>query len=87
MTYDLYIKELDLDVELDCRLISCNDGIGSYEYWGSKEYDKGEDYLDIDEMTWDKTLYTEEENNIIDQYIKDNRDKITEKALKDYDPY
>lgn len=27
-----------------------NDGIGHYEYWGAKCYDKGTDYVDIDDI-------------------------------------
>ena len=61
MSHDL---ELD-SVEVDGRYFSAtasydveweNDGIGSYEYWGAKGYDKGNTYavvedFDIDELT------------------------------------
>lgn len=33
-----FAAEVDFDVEWD------NDGIGAYEYWGAKCYDKGTDY-------------------------------------------
>lgn len=89
MTYELYIEKHDLEVTLDCNVISCNDGIGSYEYWGSKEYDSGYSYPDIDEMTWDKTQFTDEQNEIIENEINSNWDKITTDALKNFDtnPY
>ncbi len=34
----------DLFVEVD-DIVWDNDGIGSYEYWGFKGYDKGRDYI------------------------------------------
>ena len=84
--YEYYIEENDIEVLLECSIISENSGIGSYEYWGSQEYDAGEDYLIVEEMTWDKTLYTEEENNIIQEEINKNWDKISEKVLEKFDP-
>jgi hypothetical protein len=42
-----------------------NDGIGAYEYWGQKCYDRGTDYLHLEELNWDKNLYTEEQNKLI----------------------
>jgi hypothetical protein len=53
-----------------------NDGIGSYEYWGIKGYDKGQDYWMVEEITWDKEKYTEEQNKIIEKYLEDNWDEI-----------
>lgn len=87
VAHDLYIEELDIEVELYCSLITENDGIGGYEYMGHKEYDAGEDYLVVEEMTWDKSLYTEEENKIIQEEINKNWDKISEKVIDNFDPY
>lgn len=87
MTYDLYIEELDLEIELDCHVTSENNGIGSYEYWGSKGYDAGSTYPIVDRFEWDRKLYTEEQNELIDKYIIDNWDNIEGKALKNFDPY
>lgn len=86
MTYDLYIEELDLEIELDYHLRTENNGIGSYEYWGSKEYDAGEDYLVLDDVEWDKSLYTNEQNELIDKYIVEHWDKIEEEILNKFDP-
>jgi len=49
-----------------------NDGIGAYEYWGSKSYDSGSDYLNLEELNWDKTLYTEEQNKLILDWVNEN---------------
>jgi hypothetical protein len=46
-----------------------NDGIGSYEYWGHKCYDRGTDYLQLEEIHWDKSLYSEEQNNLIWDWV------------------
>lgn len=87
VSYELEIEKHELIVNLDCNVISCNDGIGSYEYMGHREYDAGEDYADIDEITWDKSEYTDKENEIIQEEVNKQWDRIVEKALKDFDPY
>lgn len=49
-----------------------NDGIGSYEYWGFREYDHGHDYLSFesaDDPTWNESKHTQEENNIIQEFM------------------
>lgn len=87
MTYDLYIKELDLEVELDCHVTSESTGIGSYEYWGQRGYDAGFTYPVIEQFEWDKSLYTDEQNELIDKYIIENWNEIEGGALKNFDPY
>lgn len=86
MTYDLYIEELDLEIELDYHISKENSGIGSYEYWGSREYDAGHDYYVIENFEWDKSLYTAEQNEFIDKYLIENHDKIEEEILDKFDP-
>ena len=86
LNYDLYIEEHDIEVQLDCECITENSGIGSYEYWGSKEYDAGEDYLVCENITWNKNEFTEEQNNIIEKYVKEHFDEIADEAIDDFDP-
>jgi len=38
-----------------------NDGIGPYEYWGAKGFDRGVDYVVIDDYSYDTTGMTPEE--------------------------
>lgn len=54
-----------------------NSGIGSYEFWGFKDYDKGHDY--VDEIQWDTDLYTDIENDLIREYVIDNFDSIAKR--------
>jgi hypothetical protein len=49
-----------------------NDGIGSYEYFGARGYDSGTDYLYLEELNWDKSLYTEEQNKLIWDWVNKN---------------
>lgn len=78
-----------ISVELDCELSWENNGIGGYEFWGMKGYDKGEDYLVVDSEDWDRNKYTEEENTLIAKYVSDNFEDIeklaTEKGYKSRD--
>jgi hypothetical protein len=52
-------------------------GIGSYEFWGSVEYDKGQPY--VDEIVWDESLYSSNENQIIHDYVSDNFQELAKK--------
>lgn len=51
-----------------------NDGIGAYEYWGAKGYDRGHDYVSIEyygDPTWNESDYTEDENRVINEFRND----------------
>jgi len=70
LTITIENGEDSFDVQLDGTLEKQNDGIGSYEYWGQKCYDRGEDYYILEDFpTWDKSLYSFEQNWIIAIYI------------------
>ena len=75
-----FIKGRDLRVTYTKE--RCNDGIGSYEFWGSKGYDSGTDYWEIDNIEWDKSKWTDAENKVIEQYINCNLEKLTEKIIE-----
>lgn len=63
-------------VEFDGEPYTESSGIGSYEYWGQKCYDRGIDYLVCDNCDWDHTLYTDEQNKTIAKFASDNYDRI-----------
>jgi hypothetical protein len=52
-----------------------NLGIGSYEFWGIRGSDNRYGY-EVDDISWDKTLFTEEQNDVIDEWIGNNTEKI-----------
>jgi len=57
-----------------------NDGIGSYEYWGMKGYDAGQDYPVLNDFPeWDKSIYTESENWLIAIHLITNLQRIEER--------
>jgi hypothetical protein len=88
--YKTTIEGIDGEVELTADLHWENSGIGWYQFGSATEFDAGQDYLELDDLSWDKTLYTEEQNKIIGEYIDKNMDElntiIPEKAEDDYDP-
>ena len=43
-----------MDIEYDVEW--SNDGIGYYEYWGSKEYDAGHDYAEVTDYAIDNLV-------------------------------
>ena len=63
-----------------------NDGIGAYEYWGSKGFDKGNDYVEIYDVDWDKTGYTPEEVEIVEAAIDDNMEAWATQIEGEFEP-
>jgi hypothetical protein len=88
--YKTKIEGIEGEVELTADLHWENSGIGWYQFGSATEFDAGQNYLELDDLSWDKTLYTEEQNKIIGEYIDKNMDElntiIPEKAEDDYDP-
>jgi len=71
-----------VEIDVDCEFSIANDGIGPYEYWGSKEVDKGVDYAEIDNTDWDKTGFTAEEIDLIEKAIDKKLDDWAEKIME-----
>ena len=72
LTDDIELIELD-DIEFEGEPQWENDGIGSYEYWGSRGYDNGRDYVSFEQNglpTWDKSKYNDDENEAIELYTQ-----------------
>jgi len=76
---DYYCK----DVEFTAEPEYINDGIGSYEYWGQNCYDKGNTYISCENsgITWDKSLYTDYENEVIQSEF----DRIDQEICDQYE--
>lgn len=64
-----------------------NNGIGSYEYGGVRGYDKGQDYVTMDEdATWDRENFTDSQNATIASWYKDphNSEKVNSAICEKY---
>lgn len=62
-----------------------NDGIGSYEAWGFKGFDRGRDYIAMeDDAVWDEKYFTERQNEVIRDFYKKNIDMIHGKICEKY---
>lgn len=72
-------KEIKVKVDISTYF----DGIGPYEYWGSKGYDKGNLCFDINEIIYDKAELTEDEISQIEEEIASQnfREIVLEKHL------
>jgi len=69
---DIVIEKLEIDgkhyrVEATIGYSFENDGIGSYEYWGAKGFDKGDDYAIAEEVSI--TAYLLVDNNEVEKVI------------------
>jgi len=58
-------------------------GIGSYEFWGAKGYDSHWVW-ELEDAQWDKSLYTPEENKIINQWLTENFKEVSEAIIKNH---
>lgn len=66
--YDKEDNEKEIEVTVDISVYF--DGIGPYEYWGQKGYDKGDICIDINSTTYSKEGLTKEEIQQIEDYFK-----------------
>jgi wyosine [tRNA(Phe)-imidazoG37] synthetase (radical SAM superfamily) len=57
----------------DCKMVDV--GIGSYEFWGSKGHDQRME-AECEDIYWDETKYSGEENLIINKYLDENFEDI-----------
>ena len=60
---DIDGETFNVKLVANCSIV--NDGIGAYEYHGSKEYDEGQTYVKADSIRWQHDLYTLQENEVI----------------------
>lgn len=74
-TLSIYLesRDQDIDIDVDVEFEILNNGIGAYEYWGQKCYDKGTDYLKVIGVEWDKTGFTSEEVALIEAKIEEEK--------------
>jgi hypothetical protein len=83
----VWIKEFDeagkdeCEVEFEGYPKVVDNGIGKYEFWGSIGYDS-QLSVECEEVTWDETLYTKEENEIIEKY----EEEAAEELCKNFEP-
>lgn len=81
--FDKEENEKEIEVKVDIHAYF--DGIGPYEYWGSKGYDEGELRIEINSVTYDKEGLPQDEIEEIEKYLKTQefQEKIYEKYLDD----
>lgn len=74
-------KEITVTVDVSAYF----DGIGPYEYWGFRGYDKGELCVDINSVCYDKEGLPQDEIDEIEKYLKTRefQEKIYEQYLDD----
>lgn len=78
----------DLMVTLEAEIGECDDGIGSYEFWGMKGYDSHKyiGCLDEDITIKNADEFTQEELNFINDYIGENFSQLEQRLVDGYDP-
>lgn len=76
----IYCEEDDsvtLEVEFYGDVKMIDHGIGPYEFWGCRGCDR-DLRPTCDDVQWDKTIYTDDENNAIERHLERNIENIIE---------
>lgn len=71
------------EIEISIQYETSYDGIGPYEFWGFKGFDKGELCIDIDSITYSKDNLPPEHIQFIELAIEKEINKIKECCLDD----
>ena len=75
-TLNFIIPMTYIECDVEVSYIKDNDGIGSYEYWGSKCFDRGSDYAQVVDIVPVFDENNEEYREEIEQYIRDHFDHL-----------
>lgn len=70
LNFNIPMTDIECDVEVSYEID--NNGIGAYEYWGAKCYDRGTDYAQVEDIRPVFDENNEEHREEIEQYIRDH---------------
>lgn len=73
-----------LEVELIADVEMVNDGIGPYEFWGYKGYDRRM-VPEVGAITYNHAEYTQAEREAIDRYIDEHEEQIITEICEKYE--
>ncbi len=80
---EIYFESIQEEVELEFHVTVERDGIGGYEYGGARYFDEGNITAEVDGMEWDKTLYTDEQNKLIQSEYNTRQKELEEIAINE----
>lgn len=85
--HGLFTIKLDSGKEISVSVSGSvlNDGIGAYEFWGHKFYDKGRSYVDIYSWKYDKSELVKDEIEEAESIISSNLEEWGASINKDYE--
>lgn len=86
MSESLYIDHHEMngrnfEIYLEYEYEIENDGIGGYEYWGMRGYDKGTDYASVTCITFDSVFETLEDGTQVEVTDKETLEALEEGIL------
>lgn len=83
ITGTIEINEVEIDFAAEVTYEIGNNGIGAYEFWGQKCYDRGHDYIEniiLEKVIVDKNIIIDKDIlfTAVEKYIEKNFDSISE---------
>lgn len=89
MTFPYLVKVNGKGYEVDLSIENVEyDGIGPYEYWGAKGFDKGQPYVEeweaVDSRTEDGQPLSDEEKKIVLDFVNGGENGELDDKIDDY---
>ena len=82
---EIEINGEQIEVKFTGKCREVDNGIGRYEFHGCIGFDS-QPGLEVEEISWDKTLYSDNVNSSIDIYLNNNEDDIMNTMSEKYEP-
>jgi len=79
-----YIEDLELEVKLSGEITKGEYGEDGGEAWGFKYLSTMQEFDQVEEITFDKTLYDEEISMKIGKYIEDNFERLEKNLIFEF---
>ena len=73
-----------IDVEISADVNVYSNGIGDYEYWGSRGVDLGDMEFEISNINFNKNEFTQFQILIIQKYLKENESEIEQLFIDEW---
>lgn len=69
---ELSTRNKSVIVALSCEYALNNDGVGVYEFGSERGVDRGNDYIELENIDWDRTGFNAMEISEVETAIKNN---------------
>lgn len=80
-TFTIEVDDFDVDVTVIAN--AYHNGIGKYEFWGQQCFDRGTPEIEIESVEYNKSIYTDIQNESILKEIDKKLDYFIDSLLEE----